>query len=682
MGATVGSLVRWATFLGCALLSPFANAQTPSGAWRYDFRPGDHFLYQYTLERQTTGAEFEIHTKTTFTTHVLVVGEQSGRLSVGFQRNRESAQLLQYREKGKDKLAQQLPDFLQRMAKRPSRFSEANEFSSAGQALDYWQAARESPSKLLLAVHEIEALPEKPVEVGDAWKGINILGFDFRFAATENLSGKTCDRVEGSAGKAHLRYWWCSEAGALGRIEFEGEYSLPGGAVVHEKLGFELVDKHRGEKAADWLASPDTQRGALDALLLSRWLPLSVDALIPGLESGDPEVQALALACIYQRGLDPPHGDLLTKMARDGSPQVKRIAARVLNASPQPPALSEKDCALPPSRRYAVQKLGTSMRVMQGAPFQGIPYMLHVPKDYRGDRPFPLLIYLSGGAGLAIDGVNTAEDVVAPTGYLVLYPHAVEMWWKAEITARFAALLKEVLQNLNVDTNRVYIAGFSNGGTGALYYATLWPQRFAAVVSLMGAGTCMAEVAAGVANLASLPVLFVHGDKDPIIPSSCSHDTHQELGKLSPSVAPELQILKHREHDITLQDDDGLTLPFLADKVRNPFPPKIAQRLVDVTYPRRYWVEVVEKGRGEAEISGQIKTDNTMELTTRNVKRLRLLLRPELFASPGPFRVVINRKAVFQGELKQDCKVFQESSDKFDDPLLGYGEAMDFDVGK
>lgn len=46
-----------------------------------------------------------------------------------------------------------------------------------------------------------------------------------------------------------------------------------------------------------------------------------------------------------------------------------------------------------------------------------IPYLLHVPLPYREDRPSPLLVYLSGGAGLAMDGVNTAEDVVSSTDY-------------------------------------------------------------------------------------------------------------------------------------------------------------------------------------------------------------------------------------------------------------------------
>ena len=95
-----------------------------------------------------------------------------------------------------------------------------------------------------------------------------------------------------------------------------------------------------------------------------------------------------------------------------------------------------------------------------------IPYLLRVPLTYREDRPAPLLVYLSGGAGYAIDGVNSAEDVIADTDYLVLYPQAADYWWKPEVARRFDAALNDVLRRYNVDRDRIYLTGFSNGGTG------------------------------------------------------------------------------------------------------------------------------------------------------------------------------------------------------------------------
>ena len=70
--------------------------------------------------------------------------------------------------------------------------------------------------------------------------------------------------------------------------------------------------------------------------------------------------------------------------------------------------------------------------------------------------------------------------------------------------------MNDVLQRYNIDRDRIYLTGFSNGGTGALYFATLWPQRFAAVVSLMGAGQCNDQVKVGIGES--------HGSPDTIRP--------------------------------------------------------------------------------------------------------------------------------------------------------------------
>ena len=53
-------------------------------------------------------------------------------------------------------------------------------------------------------------------------------------------------------------------------------------------------------------------------------------------------------------------------------------------------------------------------------------------------------------------------------------------------------------------------------------------------------------------NLLDVPVLFLHGDKDPRIPFRNSVNTFDELRNLKPRVPPEMHILKGRGHDVTL----------------------------------------------------------------------------------------------------------------------------------
>ena len=84
-------------------------------AWRYDLHPGDHLIYRYTFQRRTQSDEEQIQVEARFRTHVLVAAENAGRISLGFQRNREAAELTEYRSKGKDRLAREQPAFQKRM---------------------------------------------------------------------------------------------------------------------------------------------------------------------------------------------------------------------------------------------------------------------------------------------------------------------------------------------------------------------------------------------------------------------------------------------------------------------------------------------------------------------------------------------------------------------------------------
>lgn len=656
-------------------LACIASAQT-APAWRYDLRPGDHLVYRYTFQHQTQSQEERRQTESRFQTHVLVVGGNAEQISLGFQRNREAAEVTEYLSNGKDKLAKEQVDFQKRMQKRPSRFSEAMEISPTGTPRYSWEVARESYSHILEVLHEVMNLPPNAVAKGEAWQDSTASGLDLRWVNDESIHGKLCHHVEGAVrnGSLKLSYWWSPESGVLEQVALDGNYSLYDG-TVHETARMELQSRVRNERIESWLDSADTRRGALQALLLTPGVPISAEQLSPVLASGEPTSQALALAIASRRKIEVSSA-LLGKLRQSASDQVRLLADSVSSSDSASSLAGDCRQILPLKRAPA--KFGT---MVEGAPatqaskeIREIPYLLRVPLSYREDRPAPLLVYLSGGGGFAIDGVNSADDVVSETDYLVLYPQAAAHWWAPGVARSFEAVFNDVLRRYNVDRDRIYVTGFSNGGTGALYFAELWPQRFAAVVSLMGAGQCIEQVKAGLPNLKNLPLLFVHGENDTTIQPECSKSTQAALTDLHPAIKPQLKILPNYGHEITLQSDDGLALAFFRDKIRNPFPRTVDLSEFDALATRAYWVEILDGKPGKSDLDARIKSDNTIEIHSHDVKRIRLHLRPELLPKPGDIRIVWNGKKMFNGPLRNYCSLLPVS---IGDPKLDLADARD-----
>ncbi len=668
-----------AIILSCMVC--LATAQT-APAWRYDLRTGDHLIYRHSFHRQRQSNDEQTQSEARFRTHVLVTGEKAGRISLGFQRNREAAELTQFVSKGKDRLAHEQPEFQKRMQARRSRFSEAMEVSASGEPRYPWEMAREAYSDIINALHEVVNLPPVALAKGETWRGAAKLGFDLRWVDDEPIHGQSCHHIEATTAKGSqkLSYWWSPQSGVVEQVVFDGTY-FNFDTTVHETARMELESRTRGESLEHWLESPDTREGALQSILLTPEVPVSAEQLVSLLSSlvstNDAPAQALALAIASRRGIVVTP-DVLRNLRQSSSALIQtevRLLSESQPSSASAPTMAD-ECHRPLPLKPASSQFGTTY---QAAPATKdtpeAPYLLRVPLSYREDRPAPLLIYLSGGAGFALDAMNSAEDIVRQTDYLVLYPQASGHWWTPEAARSFDAVLNDVLRRYNVDPDRIYLTGFSNGGTGALYFATLWPQRFAAVVSLMGAGQCNEQVKAGLANLKNLPLLFVHGENDPIITPDCSTTTRTALNDLHPAIEPELRILPKRGHDITLESDDGLTLAFFQNKLRSPFPRTVALTESDSLAVRAYWVEILDGKPGKSDIDARIKADNTIEIHSRNVKSIRLHLRPELLPNPGDLQIVWNGKKMFDGPLRDYCSLPPVSDG---DPKIDLTDTRDF----
>ena len=522
----------------------------------------------------------------------------------------------------------------------------------------------------------------------------------------EVVAGEECLRLEGESAGTKVRQWHCPGSGTLGRLEYEAQYGGPGGVEVTERYRLERASLGRGEALASWLSEAKTARGALTALAATDRLDLAPEALYALLDGAEADVERLVLAVAWRHRLAPPPADVLRRLAASPSPRVAAIASRFLDAPTRPQAPDDlvrlartvRSGGLLPAwngpveagwgrqallaQRAPGQVPGATLRLMRAERFRGRPYVLHVPEDYRGDEAFPLVVVLGGGPGRAIPTAQAARSSLEPRDELAVFPQAVGMWWEEEPAAAVEALLAEVLGELNVDTDRVTITGFSNGGTGSILYASRTPHRFAAVASLMGGGLPFFEATDPDRRRRDrahpVPLRPRRPRRDDPFLGQRAHREGDAQGQPAGAVA-ELHVLPGRPHDVVYGRDEGLTFPFLESQAREAFPRQVSLRARTLGHPRAFWAEVLEKGGGVAEIDGTVE-GGTIALRTRNVKRLRLLLRREMLDLSAPVRVTVDGREAFLGPVAEDPALLLRTWRETGDPQLAHSAEITLDV--
>lgn len=518
-------------------------AQTsPIAPWSYDLRPGDHLVYAEAVERTGSGT-VEFHSLAHFTSQVVVVAAAGGSAVVGVQRGRDGAKLLAYRENGKDKLDEQRRSFEAQLARQSPFVVEANRLDRRGAPAGRWSAYRETASRLALAIHEIEPLPSVAVGPGSAWSDGDL---KFRYVGEVRRDGSACASLEGRSSSGFvLRYVYCPAQQTMAELEIEGSYATFSG-MVHDKISFRLQQRTRGETVAAWLANAATRGAVLQAALSSPEVPVSSQDVLSA-TSVPPDLQVLGLSLLYRRAIGVPADRLAAFSSIDE--RVGRLVSLLKSG-----ARAGADAGPPP---------GATLRTVQTGAQAGAAYILHVPENFRRGDSLPVVVYLAGGSGIATDALNSGEPVLSRLGVFAVYPHAAgKMWWEGPAAAQVDAIVDEVTREFGLGGSPVFLAGFSNGATGAMVYASLWPRRFAGIVSLMGAGGCLSrEQGWKPEALKGIPVLLVHGDDDPIISPTCSEKAAKDLQRAGAVV--EYHRLRKRGHDITLGSDEGYSVMFL-----------------------------------------------------------------------------------------------------------------------
>ncbi|MDA7798891.1 prolyl oligopeptidase family serine peptidase [Flavobacteriaceae bacterium] len=163
-------------------------------------------------------------------------------------------------------------------------------------------------------------------------------------------------------------------------------------------------------------------------------------------------------------------------------------------------------------------------------------YVLYIPNSYDGTSSVPLMLNFHGFGGSASDYMQEADmrSLAEADTFILIYPQGscldgLSHWnacplggdnkSDADDFGFVEAIINEISSQYNVDMERIYAAGYSNGGMMAYGLANYKSNLVAAVASVSGV---MLECTGSTSH--PMPVVHLHGTSDGVLPYNGSSD--------------------------------------------------------------------------------------------------------------------------------------------------------------
>ena len=243
---------------------------------------------------------------------------------------------------------------------------------------------------------------------------------------------------------------------------------------------------------------------------------------------------------------------------------------------------------------------------------EGMPATLYVPPKYDAAKPAPILFFLHGAVNrpqfVPLKGLKKYiayfwKEKADKDGWFLCAPASKRglMWWQAEGTRALEELLRRIKRRYNIDERRVWVGGFSDGGSGAFHLAAHAPTHFAALIPLNGNPMVPDRYGAPVfvENFKNRPVYAIHTERDPLYPAAAMKPIMDAAKKVGANLVHRIPAGTHRPN--YLPNELPKIADFLAKNTLKP-PSSITWFVTDTkNYGRCDWLVVrqLKKGIGE-----------------------------------------------------------------------------------
>lgn len=333
----------------------------------------------------------------------------------------------------------------------------------------------------------------------------------------------------------------------------------------------------------------------------------------------------------------------------------------------------------------------------------------------KGDMPkdgYPVFLYLHGSGPREhewANGLRLAKMFQdGPSMYIIpQIPQegAWYRWWQRSKQWTWERILRILMSMPEVDKNRIYVFGISEGGYGSQRLASFYADYWAAAGPMAGGEPL---INAPVENLAHVPLSFLTGDKDYMfyrhLLTKTTGEKLDSMQRLFPNeYKHRVELIPDKGHSI----DYTPTTPWLAQHKRNAQPRHFIWENLEMDGLKRnafYNLQVLEETdayrtryefTANADNSIDIKVDGvkynatwkdphwgidmlfSKDLTPAQHGHLRVFLSDQLVDLKKKVTVRINGKQVFCGKVKSSKKTRKLSQELWGDPMRDFKHAVE-----
>lgn len=183
------------------------------------------------------------------------------------------------------------------------------------------------------------------------------------------------------------------------------------------------------------------------------------------------------------------------------------------------------------------------------------PYIVYTPKtiDSKADRP--LLVYLHGSISnpklkkdpLAYIKKSKLIELADKGNFYLMFPYGQKGsgWFDHTGVDMVMGEIDETKKQFRINENKVFLSGFSDGGSGTLYFSFTKPDSFAGFIAMNGSLRVVSKLSSNVfpANSNHKPTYMINTNNDML------YDIHQ--------ITPTIEYLKKFNKNIIFKQLDG-----------------------------------------------------------------------------------------------------------------------------